>query len=136
MGIEALVDAVGMVREGRAPRVPQDESLATYEEPCEAEHARIDFSRPARLVYNHIRGCDPAPGAYATLAGEPLRLFDAGLIEGKSDAPPGTVTAVAEGRAEVALIGGTLRVGRVQREGAAKVAAADVLNEGDALASG
>jgi methionyl-tRNA formyltransferase len=136
MGIEALVEAVAMVREGRAPRIPQDESLATYEEPCEAAHARIDFTRPARVVYNHIRGCDPAPGAYASLGGEPLRLFDTSLVEGKSDAPAGTVTAVAEGRAEVALIGGTLRIGRVQREGGAKVAAAEVLDEGDALANG
>jgi methionyl-tRNA formyltransferase len=136
MGIEALVEAVGMVREGRAPRIPQDESLATYEEPCEAEHARVDFSRPARVVYNHIRGCDPAPGAYAMLRGEPLRLFDTELVEGKADAEEGIVTAVAEGRAEVALIGGTLRVGRVQREGGAKVAAAEVLNEGDVLTTG
>ena len=136
MGIEALVEAVAMVREGRAPRLPQDERLATYEEPCEAEHARVDFTRPARVVYNHIRGCDPAPGAYALLRGAPLRLFDTGLVEGKADAPAGTVTAVAEGRAELALIGGTLRIGRVQRDGGGKVAAAEELSEGDTLMNG
>ena len=88
------------------------------------------------MVYNHIRGCDPAPGAYATFRGEPLHLFDTALVEGKADAEEGIVTAVVEGRAEVALIGGTLRVGRVQREGGAKVAAAEVLNEGDVLTHG
>lgn len=132
MGIEALVEAVRMVREGTAPRVPQDESLATYEAPCGPEHARIDFMRPARVVYNHIRGCDPAPGASATLRGTSTRLFDCRLVEGHATEAPGTVTAVSEGNASIALIGGTLVVGRVQQDGP-KVAAAEVLAVGDVL---
>ena len=132
MGVEALVDAVRMVREGTAPRAPQDESLATYEAPCGPEHARIDFTRPARVVYNHIRGCDPAPGASATLRGTATRLFDCRLIEGNANAAPGTVLAIGDGGASVALIGGTLMVGRVQQDGP-KVAAAEVLAVGDVL---
>jgi methionyl-tRNA formyltransferase len=132
MGVEALVDAVRMVREGTAPRVPQDEALATYEAPCGPEHARVDFMRPARTVYNHIRGCDPAPGASATLRGNSTRLFDCRLSEGHSTAAPGTVVAVGDGTASIALIGGTLVVGRVQQDGP-KVAAAEVLAVGDVL---
>lgn len=132
-GVEALTEAVGLVRAGNAPRLPQDEVLATYEPPLGPEHARVDFSRPAPVVFNHVRGCDPAPGASVTWRGEPLRLFDAGLTEGKAPAEPGTVVALAEGRAQIAVVGGTLRIGRVQREGGAKVAAAEVLAEGDVL---
>ena len=47
-GIEALVEAVGLVREGHAPREPQDEALATYEPPMGRLHSAIDWSRPAR----------------------------------------------------------------------------------------
>lgn len=132
MGVDALVEAVAMVREGRAPRVTQDDSLATYEAPIGPEHARIDFTRPARLVYNHIRGCDPAPGASAMLRGASTRLFDCRLVEGNAPQAPGTVVSVNKGKASIALIGGTLIVGRVQQDDA-KVAAGDVLAVGDVL---
>lgn len=133
MGVRALADAVAMVRAGTAPRVAQDEAFATYEPPLGPEHARVDFSRPAPVVFNHIRGCDPAPGASVTWNGESLRLFDAGLTQGKAPADPGTVVALEDGKAQVSVVGGTLRIGRVQRDGAPKVAAAEVLAVGDVL---
>ena len=139
MGVAALVEAVALVREGSAPRIAQDEAAATYEPPCEAPHARVDFMLPAPVVYNLVRGCDPAPGAHAILGGEPLRLFDAKLILGNgvpSDVAPGTVTAHVDGAADIALLGGTLRLGRVQRTGAGKVAASEVLHVGDVLEAG
>ena len=37
MGVEAMLEAVDLVRRGTAPRIPQDEALATYEAPCERE---------------------------------------------------------------------------------------------------
>ncbi len=136
MGVEALAEAARMVRDGVAPRIPQDHSLGTYDPPCEAQHARIDFTRPARVVYNHIRGCDPAPGAYASLRGARLGIFDTTLTEGHATASPGTVTALTDAKAEIAVVGGTLHIGRVQQPVAAKVAAAEVLVVGDVLENG
>jgi methionyl-tRNA formyltransferase len=133
MGVQALVEAVGLVRGGRAPRIEQDHALATYDPPIGPEHARVDFSRPARVVYNHIRGCDPAPGAVAAVCGKPLSLFGASLTEGKAPDGPGTVVGHDGERALVAVIGGTLSIGRVQWEGGAKVAASEVLAVGDVL---
>ena len=46
MGVEALLEAVDLVAAGTAPRIPQDESLATYEGPCERANARIDWGKP------------------------------------------------------------------------------------------
>lgn len=133
MGVEALVEATRLVREGAAPRIEQDHALATYEPPCEAEHARIDWMHHSRMVFNLIRGCDPQPGATAVLNGQPLRLFDARYRPGASEAEPGTVLALAEGRARIAGVGGSIEVGRVQRAGEAKSPAADVLTAGDLL---
>ncbi|MEX2446593.1 MAG: methionyl-tRNA formyltransferase [Dehalococcoidia bacterium] len=133
MGVEALVEATRLVREGRAPRVEQDHSLATYEPACEAEHGRIDWMHHSSVVFNLIRGCDPQPGASTALRGEPLRLFDARRRVGTSTETPGTVIAVTDGRVEVAGIGGTIEIGRVQRAGEGKVAAGEVLQTGDVL---
>ena len=133
MGITALVDAVRMVREGDAPRIDQDESLASYEPPIRDEHGVVDFSRPGPVVFNHVRGCDPQPGASVSLDGATLKLFTPSYTPGHSTVPPGTVTASNDGAIEIAVIGGTLTVGRVQPEGGRKVPAVDLVNVGDVL---
>jgi methionyl-tRNA formyltransferase len=133
MGIEALVDAVRMVRVGNAPRIRQDDSQATYEPPCGPEHAKVDWFQHGRVVHNLVRGCDPQPGAASRLRNETVRLFGSRYQPGHPDQPPGTVVAIVDGRAEVSAIGGTITIERVQRDGQAKVAAGDVLQAGDVL---
>ncbi len=133
LGVETLVEAVRLVREGTAPRIEQDHSQASYEPPLGPEHGTVDWSRPGRAVHNHIRGCDPQPGAHCALRGETIKLFDARFVDASPDEPPGTVTGAENGAALIAVIGGTLTVGRVQREGERKVAAAEVLSVGDVL---
>ncbi|MSQ30403.1 MAG: methionyl-tRNA formyltransferase [Dehalococcoidia bacterium] len=133
MGVEALVEATCLVREGAAPRIPQNHALATYEAPCGPEHAKIDWMNHSRVVANLIRGCDPQPGAVASLRGEPIRLFEAQLRPGAPDEPPGTVMTTVDGRAEIAAIGGTIIVGRAQRIPAPRVAAGELLMVGDVL---
>jgi methionyl-tRNA formyltransferase len=81
MGIEAIKEAVELIKEGKAPRIPQDESKATYEPPCDDRVASIDFEKSIHGVYNLIRGCDPQ-GAY-TIQGKKVRFYDAGYHPGK-----------------------------------------------------
>ena len=135
-GIEALVEAAALVREGRAAYAEQDHAQATYEPPFGDRHARVDWSRPARALYDHVRGCDPQPGAIAALRGAQVRLFGASLAPAADPAPPppGSVLAVDGEGARVAVIGGVLGVARVRPEGGAKVAAAEALAPGDRLA--
>lgn len=123
MGVDAIVESVEMVREGRAPRIEQDHSQATYEPIVRDEHAGIAWSADADMVYNLIRGCNPQPGAHARLRGETVRIFDVErrpAISGQ----PGEVVAVGAEGIEVALRDGGILVKRVQPAGAGKVAAA------------
>jgi methionyl-tRNA formyltransferase len=133
MGVEALVEAVRMVEEGARPGPAQNHDLATYEPPCAPEHGRIAWHLHGRVISNLIRGCDPQPGASARLHGESLKLFGAVYVAGAPDEPPGTILALAGESAEIAVIGGLIRLQRVQREGGAKVPASDVLRPGDVL---
>jgi len=64
MGVDSLVESLDLVKSGKAPRIEQDDSDATYEPPCGEQHALVDWGRPLEEVYNLIRGCDPQPGAY------------------------------------------------------------------------
>ena len=84
MGIDAMVEAVDLIKSGNAPSIVQDESKATYEPPCRDEHAKIDFAKPAREVFNLIRGCDPQPGAFASIGEKRLRLYEASFSADRS----------------------------------------------------
>ncbi|MBI4281943.1 MAG: methionyl-tRNA formyltransferase [Chloroflexi bacterium] len=124
-GVEGLGEAVALVSQGRAPKMVQDEVRSTYEPPCEGELANIQWFRPAEQVYNHIRGCDPQPGAAATLRQELVRLTDVELGQRTGPGIYGEVVAVEEGGIRVALNGGSLLVRRIRREGERPMLAAE-----------
>ena len=77
MGVDALLESVDLVKAGTAPRLKQDESKATYEGKCGADNARIDWGKSWRQIDPLIRGCSPAPGAWTTLDGKTLQIFEA-----------------------------------------------------------
>jgi methionyl-tRNA formyltransferase len=123
LGVEALVDAVRMVREGTAPRLEQDHTQATYEPLCTEEHATIDWTLPARQVYNLIRGCNPQPGARTDLRGQPIKIFDSRLKLTGTSAEPGEVLDAAPDSITVACGEAAIRILRLQPGGAAKIGA-------------
>ncbi len=118
LGIEAIGEAVDLIKVGNPPRIVQDESQASYDPPCTDEHAKIDWSKPAQEVYNLIRGCDPQPGAHTHRQGKMLRIFDARLRLEKNSVPAGQLTAIGAEDIAVALNGGTLMVKKMRGEGA------------------
>ena len=132
MGIDAMVEAVDLIKSGNAPALPQDESKATYEPPCRDEHAKIDFTKPAREVFNLIRGCDPQPGAFASVGDKRLRLYEASCSSARSDAAPGTIVALDADGMKVALTGGTITAKRARIDpNPKKVAPAELAAAGD-----
>ena len=77
MGVKAMLEAADLVVAGKHKEVVQDESQATYEGWCRSAEAKIDWAKPVDQIYNVIRGCNPAPGAWTTLAGKKIQIFDA-----------------------------------------------------------
>ena len=125
LGVASLVEAVEAVELGIAPRIPQDESQATYDPPCREEHAIIDWSHPALRVYNLIRGTNPQPGATTYLRGDKLKVFDCELRPNPGRVTPGEVIEVTGEGFLVAAAGGAILVKRVQPIGSSKVAASE-----------
>jgi methionyl-tRNA formyltransferase len=124
LGVQAVLEAVDLIRKGEAPRIKQDDSKATYESWCKREHAEIDWSKPVDEVYNLIRGTNPQPGAWTTRDGQTLGIFDCGKVAGPGGSP-GEVVAVSDGGFTVAAAGGGILVKRVRPAGEGKIAAAD-----------
>ena len=125
MGVQAMVEAVGMVADGTAPKIPQDESQATYEGWCREEDVIINWSKSAIEIYNLVRGSDPSPGAGTTFEGNKIRLFRTEKRDGDGGTGSGGVAEVTEEGFGIAAVGGTLFVHRVQPEGSAKIVASE-----------
>ena len=129
MGVDAMSESVALVAAGKAPRIDQDHSLSTYEPPCGEGHARIRWYKPANVLYNLIRGCNPAPGAVATFGDLEFKIFDCRLTGNQEPGMPGRVLRVDDEGFDVRLNGGVLRVLRVQPKGGKKVGAGDWAKE-------
>jgi len=128
MGVEAMLEAVDLVKAGKAPRIKQDESQATYEGRCGPDNARIDWGKPWRQIDRLIRGCNPAPGAWTTLDGKTIRVFEAKPLPAKDPKGiAGKMGEVVEVGAEgftVVCADGRIKVVRVQADGP-KIAASE-----------
>ncbi len=124
MGVDAMAEAVELVRAGTAPRIEQDHGRATYESWCDEEDARVDWARPAEEVHRLICGTDPQPGAWTTAGGNKLKLF--GSRMGKGSGAPGEVLDLSESGMTVAAGTGSVVVQRVRAaDSGTKVAAAE-----------
>ncbi len=121
MGIEAISDAVELIKKGKAPRIPQDESKATYEPPCDDRVASIGFEKPIADIYNLIRGCDPQPGAFSTFKAKKVRLYDARMAASAKGRKPGEIVAIEEGGFQIAAKGGVIKVGKLRVDKGEKV---------------
>jgi methionyl-tRNA formyltransferase len=128
LGVEALVEAVQLARDGKAPRIVQDETQATYEPLCKENLTGIDWEKPADQIYNLIRGSNPQPGAVTTLRGQRLKIFDCRKQNGAESHLPGEVVAIEGDGFWAAAKGGQLFIQRVQPENSAKIKAAEFIN--------
>ncbi|MFI4986068.1 MAG: methionyl-tRNA formyltransferase [Alphaproteobacteria bacterium] len=128
MGVAAMLEAADLVVAGKAKESVQDESRATYEGWVREAESRVNWAQPIDQTYNLIRGCNPQPGAWTTLAGKKLYLFDAqkslartfGEVRGKKI---GAVVSRSDKSFTVHGQGGFIEVLRCRFEDGKKIAA-------------
>lgn len=128
-GAALLAEALGLIEAGRAPRVAQDPSRATWAPRLTREEGEIDWSRPAPAIVSLIRACDPWPGAFTYLKGRELKIWRAtpAMHPAAAAAPAGVVLDVpaAEGAPLTVVAGeGVVQVHEVQPEAGRRMSAA------------
>ena len=124
MGVEALAEAMELVRAGTAPRIEQDHGRASYESWCREADAEVDWSKPAEEVHSLICGTDPQPGAWTTVGGNKLKLYGSRL--GAGAGAPGEILDLSDAGMAVAAGGASVLVQRVRaHDSGTKVAAAE-----------
>ena len=124
MGADLLVKTLKAIESGAAPRIPQEQSQATYAPPLRKEESPVDWSMEADAVLHRIYGLQPWPCAAAELAGTSFKLFGAEKTDTAAGMPPGTVLAADKKGIEVACGGGTsIRITELQAAGGRRMAA-------------
>ncbi len=131
--IDSVTEVCDLFRTGNPPRLPQDESQATYESWCRGPDAKINWSNDVDKVYNLIRGTNPQPGAWTTLDGAVLKIYDARKCSGEG--VPGTVVDIDKTGITVQANGGRIQVLRVRPQGSGKITASEYAS-GTGLTSG
>jgi methionyl-tRNA formyltransferase len=129
LGVEAILESIELVEKGAAPRIQQDESLATYEGICTEKEAVIDWSQPVDRVYDFIRGNNPQPGATTHFLGKKIKIFDSQLAPARKGAVPGEVVDVNKSGFAVAAHGGAILVKRVQPDGSPKMSSEEFVQQ-------
>ena len=128
VGGRLLLEAIPLLEQGKAQRIKQDDSLATYAQKIEKTDCKIDFGKSASELDCIIRGVTPIPGAFAFHRGKMLKLFSATPVKGSGEI--GKVIAAdpkGEGSFTVACGEGALKVRGVIPEGKGRMSAGDFL---------
>ena len=93
---ELLVETLPRWLSGEIEPAPQDDSQATTCPLLRKEDGAIDWRLPATQVWRRVRAYNPWPGAYTSLDGEPLRIWQAWPLDVESSAEAGTVIDIDE----------------------------------------
>jgi methionyl-tRNA formyltransferase len=126
LGADLMVRALAAALRGSLDAVPQAEEGVTYASKIDKAEARIDWSKPAAEVHNHIRGLSPFPGAWCEMTFgdkvERVKVLRSTLATGSGE--PGTVL---DEQLTIACGEGAVRLVEVQRAGGKPLRAVDFL---------
>ena len=120
LGADMVLETVDSLENGSLTPLPQNHRGITRAPKLSKEDGRIDWSQSAVLINNRIRGFNPFPGAFTTLAGQPLKVHRAQPTEG-TDTPGQVIQADARNGLLVACGQGALSLKSVQLPGKAPI---------------
>ena len=135
IGAGLLLTSVDALARGLVQETPQDDSAASYAHRLTKEEGAIDWSQPADVIHNRIRGLHPWPHAFTQWRGQRLILLTSAVLNEPSDLAPGTLLESGADRLVIATGRGRLLVRRLQAEGKRALPTRDFL-AGHALTVG
>lgn len=123
-GAVLVVETLRKLDNNEIRPTPQDNDQATYTKPLQKSEGKVDWHWDARYLARHVRAMNPWPGAFFSLAGESVKLWNASSEEGRGD--PGLVVKVSQSGIAVGTGSGLLVLGRVQAPSKKPVAAVEL----------
>ena len=130
LGGKMIVKYVSLVQNGKITFTPQEDSLSSYAAKIDFDTRRISFDRPAREVFNLIRGLQPAPGAicFSRQNGKQYKIISSKLTSLSSDDVESGTVFMQKKEVLVACQDVYLSITRLQEEGGKPIDAAACIN--------
>jgi len=125
-GADLMVRALAALERGSLDCTEQLHEGVTYASKIEKSETRIDWSRPAGEVHNHIRGLAPFPGAWFEMEarGKKERVKVLRSTLGEGEGAPGEVL---DDQLTIACGSGAVRLTHLQRAGKKPMSGQDFL---------
>lgn len=129
LGGTLLVQVVEQIAAGTAVRTPQDPAQVTYAPMLSRKMSTIDWTAPAKVIHNKIRGLNPWPAtATEAISGDMVKVFRSVLLGQKTRAQAGTVVAACADGIDMACGDGQiLRILELQTPGSRRMSVGDYL---------
>lgn len=134
-GAKLLLKTLRDIKAGKAPRIPQTETEASFATKIDKKLGLINWKEDAEKIYNLIRGVNPWPGAYTFLDTERVKIWESELPAeaeqkyGVEDAEPGEIIRADSKEGILVQTGsGILAVKKLQLPGTKRMTALDFLN--------
>lgn len=93
-GSKVLCETLDLIKEGKAPRTPQNHDEFSYAPIMDKKLGHIDFSKTAREIHNLVRGVNPWPSAYTTYMDKKMKVWKTKILDENSTKEPGTILKV------------------------------------------
>lgn len=129
LGRDLLLKTLPSIIDKTAPRIAQDESEATFAFNISKEDEKIDFSKLKKQIYNQVRGLNSWPGAYFTLDGKRIKVWECIMSDNNySNLMDGQITAIYKEGIGIKVSNGEIILTVIQPEGKGKMKATDFAN--------
>ncbi|MFY2739960.1 methionyl-tRNA formyltransferase [Pseudocitrobacter faecalis] len=128
LGPQGLLHTLAQLAAGTAKPEVQDEALVTYAEKLSKEEARVDWSLSAAQLERCIRAFNPWPMSYIVIDEQPVKIWQASVINTPTNAVPGTILEANRQGIQVATGEGILNLLSLQPAGKKAMGVQDLLN--------
>ena len=128
LGGEAASEALALLERGEASRIPQVYGPQyQYASMLSREMSPLDWTKPAHVLVNQVRGLIPWPCASTDVAGVRWKVFRARVGDAAGKAPGTILSADKDGISVACGDGRALVITELQADGGRRMAAADYL---------
>lgn len=128
-GCRLLIRTIEAIKDGNAPRIPQEEAEACYASAIKDNEGLIDWAKSAEVIYNQIRALSYEPGTYTFHRGKRIKIWKVRPVENGESAEPGEVVSVDKSRGIVVSTSfGNILITELQPEGKRRMTGIDYIN--------
>lgn len=129
IGADLLARTIPQYVSGAIQPRPQPAEGVSHAAKIKKQDGEIDWTQPARVIWNRVRGLVPWPGAFTHLPAEPhallLKIWEAEPMDRSGE--PGRILQADKNGIVVACGSGALIISLLQREGGRRLGAAEFL---------